>query len=387
MFSGHRPTLDIEGKTGMRKFTEKSRGIKKIIAAQSILLLFCAGCGGQTVEEPLVIVDSEDETVNYSMVACEREDVVLISYVSCEYVQAAQQEVMLESGGRQIERVCVREGDRVKTGDVLLQLAENNLEERIENLSYQISMNELMLSSLEEQEKLSLDETYYSFVYGSGLETEEELEEYEKRVEEVKKGYRYQKEDYRDALEFDRQELSKLETELEQSRVYARIDGMVYKIEDGLEGSTTRKDQVIMTVVDESEGYFVAEDKEAFADAGDDAVYMMRVSYGDGAGDYELIPSQMDSWGEKQYLEILSGPEEGILSVGTKGTIEVTLEKRSGVLSLPNSCVYTAGEERYVYVPDEYGMKTVRYVKTGLEGNNRTEILEGISEGEMVVKK
>lgn len=387
MFSGRRPTLDIEGKTGMGRFAEKSGGIKKWIAAESILLLFCAGCGGQTEQEPLVIVDGKDETVNYSMAVCERGDVVLTANVSCEYVQAAQQEVMLESGGRRIERVCVQEGDRVRTGDILLQLADDNLEERIENLSYQIAVNELTLSSLEEQEKLSLDEVYYSFVYGSGLETEEELTEYEKRKEEVKQSYRYQKEDCRDALEFDRQELSLLEKELEQSRVYAKIDGMVYKIEDGLEGSTTRKDQVIMTVVDESEGYFAAEDREAFAQADDDTIYTMRVSYGDGAGDYELVPFQMSSWGEKQYLEILSGPEEGILSVGTKGTVEVVLEKKSGVLSLPNSCVYTAGEERYVYVPDEYGMKTVRYVKTGLEGNDRTEILEGVSEGEMVVKK
>ena len=40
-----------------------------------------------------------------------------------------------------------------------------------------------------------------------------------------------------------------------------------------------------------------------------------------------------------------------------------------------------------MYVRDEEGMKAVRFVKTGLEGNDRTEILEGLSEGEMVVKK
>ena len=370
----------------MRMFMKKNRRIQNFIAAEVILLFFCVGCG-QTSEEPLVIVDTEEETGIYSLVPCEREDVVLTASVSCEYVQAAQQEVVLQSGGRRIEQVCVREGDQVKTGDVLLRLVDDNLEERIENLSYQISLNELQLSYLETQEKFALDETYYGYVYGSGLETEEQLEAYEKSVDQVEQNYQYQKEDYQDALEFDRLELEKLQQELAQSRVYAQINGMVYKIEDDLQGATTRKDQVIMTIVDESEGYFVTEDANAMGICGSDTILKMNITYGEAAGDYELTPFQMDSWAEKQYLEILTEPEESILSVGTKGTIEVPIERKDGALSLPNGCVHTAGEDRYVYVLDENGMKTVQYVKTGLEGNDRTEILEGLSEGEMVVKK
>ena len=364
----------------------KSRRIRNFIAAEGILLFFLAGCG-QTEEEPIVIMDIQETGTEYVMVACEREDVSLITSVSCEYVQAAQQEVTLSSGGRRIESVCVQEGDRVKKGDILLSLDDNNLEERIENLSYQIGLNELKLTFLDEQETLSLDETYYSFVYGSGLETEEELSAYQKREKEVKKEYRYQREDVEDALSFDRQELEKLKTELTQSRVYAQIDGMVYKIEDELEGTTTKKDQVIMTVVDESDGYFVTESPEVFSDVSEDSVFEMRITYGEASGDYELKPFQINEWGEKQYFQILTEPETGILSVGTKGTLEVPIDVKTNVLSLPNGCIHIAGDEKYVYVPDESGMKTVRYVKTGLEGNDRTEILEGLSEGEMVVKK
>ena len=103
-----------------------------------------------------MIVDTEEETGIYSLVPCEREDVVLTASVSCEYVQAAQQEVVLQSGGRRIEQVCVREGDQVKTGDVLLRLVDDNLEERIENLSYQIdvALGKIAAENAEEQELL-----------------------------------------------------------------------------------------------------------------------------------------------------------------------------------------------------------------------------------------
>ena len=364
----------------------KSRRIRNFIAAEGILLFFLAGCAQQE-EDALVIVDTQDSTIEYVMAECERGDVSLVRDINCEYIQADQQEVTLSSGGRRIEKVCVQEGDRVKKGDVLLCLDDNNLEERIENLSYQIDLNELKLTYIDEQEKLSLDDTYYSFVYGSGLETEEELLAYQKREKEVKKEYRYQREDIEDALSFDRQELEKLKEELLQSRVYAAIDGMVYSIEDGLEGSTTKKDQVIMPVVDESDGYFLAESPELFEEISEDTIYQMRVTYGDATGDYELKPCRISEWGEKQYFEILSEPETGILSVGTKGTLTIPIETKEYVLSLPNGCIHIAGDEKYVYVRDEEGMKAVRFVKTGLEGNDRTEILEGLSEGEMVVKK
>lgn len=49
--------------------------------------------------------------------------------------------------------------------------------------------------------------------------------------------------------------------------------------------------------------------------------------------------------------------------------------------------VHRAGEDYYVYCEDENGLKSVRYIKTGLVGSEYVEIVEGLAEGEMVIRK
>lgn len=366
---------------------QSGRKINLILACGFLLLCF-AGCGQkeETVEE-LVIVNNQKDDGIYSFVECTKSDVILTDSVTVEYVQASEQNISIETGGRRIIRVCVKEGDQVKAGDILLKLDDDNLEEQIENLSYQIKSNELKLEYIEKQKELSLNETYVNYVFGSGLNSEDQLKAYEKSVEEVEQNFRYQREDCEDSLEFDRRKLTELKTKLSQARVYAQMDGLVYKIEDNLEGSITRKDQVIMTIVDESEGYFRAKDSQIFSDTTREASYEMNVSYGNASGDYELIPSRVDQWGEEQYFDILSSPESAILEVGTKGTITVAVDEIKDTLSLPSNCVHMAGDDYYVYVLDDQGMRTIRYIEIGLVGDKTTQITKGLTEGEMVVRK
>ena len=57
------------------------------------------------------------------------------------------------------------------------------------------------------------------------------------------------------------------------------------------------------------------------------------------------------------------------------------------VLSVPRDTVHEAGDKSFVYTLTEENVREIRYIETGLVGDERVEILSGLSEGEKVLKK
>ena len=51
----------------------------------------------------------------------------------------------------------------------------------------------------------------------------------------------------------------------------------------------------------------------------------MSIVYGSASGEYELTPYNISSWGEIQRFDILSGPENEGIDVGTTGTLKLIL--------------------------------------------------------------
>jgi len=363
----------------------------KFVFIWSILALFAfsaIGCAKkeEAAEEPIIVVANEDTGYTYNLEEVKRGDVVLAKTLSCEYVQAKEQEVSFSEGGKLIEKVHVREGDYVKTGDLLAEVSFGELEEEIAALEYQIKKNELQLGYLETYQDFALRDSYYAMVYRTACE-EEDVEEWEERDEEILESYGNQREDYQDELEFDRAKLAELKKELENSRLYANMDGVVYSIQQKLEGTTSKRDEVIMTIIDGSEGMFEMEAEQYARYFHEDDIIQMEITYGSAAGEYELIPYQMDMWGEKQYFSIYDGPENEGIEVNTKGEIHMVLDEKENVIFLPNECIYKADDKSYVYVLDDQNMQTASWVEIGLVGDTYTEILSGLNEGDMVIKR
>ena len=75
------------------------------------------------------------------------------------------------------------------------------------------------------------------------------------------------------------------------------------------------------------------------------------------------------------------------IQAGSGGHMNVTVDSRSQVLTLPKKAVYTAGARRFVYVQGEDGFPEVRWVETGLEDDSLVEITGGLSEGEDVIMR
>lgn len=365
----------------------KHNGLKALIVTSLLFTTGLVGCGTQTVEEePVIQVDVSEEGVSYRMTQISVGDVVKTKNINSNYVQTKAQEVAFNVGGKIVDKVYVKEGDKVEVGDILVELENGNLEDEIAELEYKIKKNELQYGYLDDYEKFDLDSAYYSFVTSTDME-EEDLEDYEEVQEEIREGYTERREDFEDTLYYDRLKLEKKKAELAANRICATMAGTVINIKRELEGSTAKRDDVIMMVVDNSNGLFETSDDEIAAFLSEDSVLPMNIVYGNGKGDYEVTPFEKSKWGEKQTFQTISEPEGATLEVGTSGTITATIDKRENVLRIPREALYEADGKSYTYTLDEDGMRQVKFLEIGLIGDSYAEVISGITESEKVIKK
>lgn len=361
------------------------RGMRGVgICAAAALLL--GGCGQTREQESIVVIEHEAEEIAYQFTVAERGDVVKTEKIRCVYRQTREQEVSFPVSGRLVDRVYVKKGDRVRKGDILIELSSENLEERIEDLEYTIARNELLLGYTDVNESNAISGLWVNYLYYSGM-SEGDKKNLNNSIESIQRSYRYQREDYSDALEADRQELERLKDELKSSRIYAELDGVVYKLESWLQGTTSQQGKVVMTIADTSECLFEASAPELAEWFREGETVRMSVTSGSAAGDYLVLPRNMEEWGDTQLFSVYEGPENAEIEVGTYGTIQVVTDSREDVLFVDSAAVFTADGKSYVYVLGENNMREVRWVETGLYGDNRVEILSGLAEGEKVIRR
>lgn len=346
-----------------------------------MLVSAVTGCGKDVDETPLVVIEQDQEETAYDFGVASKEDVILTKRIKCVYKQMRDQEVSFSVSGKRIDKVFVEKGDSVKKGDLLAQLSGGNLDSQIKNLEYNIKRNEILKRHADTNEDLDISQRWVNAIYHgakNGVEDD---------VKSIQKNYKYMQEDYDDALELDRMELAKLKAEKSASYVYAEMDGTVYQITDWLEGSTSEKDKVIMTIVDGTECLFETTEPEYSKYYHEGDLIDMLISTSGAAGDYEVTPWNINEWGDTQYFSVVSGPENSGIEVGTSGYMQLILERKENVLSVPRDSVYKAGDKYYVYVLGADGMKEVTWITVGVYGDSRVEVLDGLSEGDKVIMK
>lgn len=355
--------------------------------SMSLLLLLClGGCGKQQVAQQQISLEPEEEQALFETVTVDYGDVTLSQKIQCTYRQVEDQEVCFTVSGRIIDRIYVSVGDMVHKGDLLAELETGDLEEQIAQTEYQVQRNKLLLDQNERNLKNETDQLMVQYTYHTE-QTSEDWSRKEKSLKEIEEQHRYLREDYSDAIALGEAQLSVWQKQQDESRVYAQIDGVISSIERDLEGSVCVKDEPVMTLIDTSECLFETQKEEYASFFKENEPVSMTVSIGTGKGDYVLLPYDMEHWGETQTFSIEEQPEGAVPEVGATGTIFLIMDQRENVLRIPSAAVHNADGKDYVYVTDDTGMRKVTYVEAGLKGNDYTEILSGITEGERVILK
>lgn len=359
-----------------------SAGVRIFCICGMAGVLLC-GCGQEAEDKSLIIVEDSDDTLSNDFIYAGVGDVVLTGKMRCTYRQQKDQEISFSLSGRLVDKVYVEEGDIVKKGDLLAELSPGKLEQQIEDMEYRIARNELLLEYTEVNEALDISQVWVNYAYNGYYDEAGR----DGAIADIQKNYRYQREDGSDALELDRRKLEELKEELARCRVYAGMGGMVYRLKERLENSTSKEGETIMTIVDNSQCLFETEAPEYNDCFREGETVGMSVLTGTAAGQYELLPYALEDWGEVQQFSVYVGPMTTGIEVGTTGTIEFELDKREQVLCVPKTTVNSAEGRYYVYVTDEDGMRQIRWVEIGLIGDDMVEIRSGLEEGEKVIRR
>ena len=204
-------------------------------------------------------------------------------------------------------------------------------------------------------------------------------------VAQIQQRYEYSREDCQDAIDLDRKELQKLNKELKQANLYAGMSGTISFQKSNLEGSSAVAGEEIMHIIDSSECLFAVEGTKYAEYFSADTKVAMSISSGTGAGDYELIPYNMDTWEERLLFAIADDDGSRTIEVGAMGMMKVVLGERKQVLSVPVGAVHVADGKSYVYVLGEDNVREVKWIETGLMGDLYAEVISGLSEGEKVI--
>lgn len=357
----------------------------------SLLIAVCmlcglfSGCADTVVEEEnIILVEKETEAISYEMTVASISDVVKTQKVRCIYQQVNDESVSFNVSGKRIIEVYAELGERVEKGQLLARLDTGNAEEQIRTLEYNIARNEEILSNLQLNEDYDISMLWLNLIYRSG-ETEAEKKALEENVKRIQQNYRYTREDCEDAIALDKAQLEILQESLRQSNLYAGMTGVVSFIKPGLEGSTSAKGEDIIKIIDSSECLFEVEDVSLASCFQDGVEVDMNIVAGTGAGNYKLIPHEIEKWDDKLLFAISGDAENVNIEVGTMGTIKFVLDQREQVLTIPLEAVHQADGESFVYVLGKDNMREVKWIETGLFGDNSVEVVSGLEEGEKVI--
>ncbi len=367
--------------------TKKSpvRKVKNYIRVAVILgavSVGAVGCGTIVEEEGnTVIVERNDYESNYTLETVEYADVVLTKTIRTKYKEMYSEDLYLADDGRRVTALYVEKGDEVKKGQLLAELEGSDQSDAIENLKYQISRNQLLLSYTDIDENYEISKRWWNAIY-KGAGTQEQVEA---DVAEIQKKYEYLREDYQDAIELANIKLAGLQEQVTTGLLYAGMDGVVTYIKTDLVGSVSQVSDKVMTIMDNSVCLFEVDDTTYADYFKEGEVVSMKLGLGNSAKMVEVLPYDRENWDKKMRFELVESDTNPEVKANDSGVITLELERREHVLTLPKDVIHTADGKTYVYVLGENDIREVRWVEIGLKGDQLVEVVSGLTEGESVV--
>jgi len=349
------------------------------------IALAVPGCGQPRHDDQgIIVVEQEAEPIAYDMAVVMLGDVRKTQRIKCTYQQQNDESLSFGVSGISVKKVYVQEGDTVERGQVLAELSSASRQEDIARLEYQLARNQLQMDYSQINEDYEISTLWLNYLYQSD-QSQADRERLEEGVAQVQQNYSYAREDWQDAMGLDQLQLEQIRREEAASRLVAGMSGTVSHIKEKLEGSTSVRGEEVMTIIDGSECLFMTQAPEYAACFQEGTKVYMEITSGSGAGKYTLLPHEMGQWGEQQLFSLADGEENATIEVGTMGFIVAVVEQRSQVLYVPAAAVHSAEDRAYVYVLGEDQTREVKWIETGLYGDDTVEVLSGLTEGERVI--
>ena len=360
----------------------------KRIAVLLLGLCLLTGCAKAGEEDMNIMVEDEVQEAAYTLIAVKRGDITSEVSIRCKYLPKEKITCAFEGQEREITEILVEKGDFVEEGDVLARQDVEEFEELILEEQHIIEMQQLTLTQLEEMKKLDLDlmEKTYNF---QDKETRDG-ETYRLNREKTEQRYKEQIEDCQDAILVHTMKLQEYQKNVEDGTLLAPASGVITISQVDLVGTVSKPSEKVITMIANDALIFVSEEveKEQYLEYGQ--TYEVVVGKGESQKVVEVAlmeeeETEYEDVTEEIYLAIQTPDLK--LETGAQGVIWITLEEKKDVLYVPNEVLHSSGGKTYVYTMSDNGIRNINYVTIGVSDREKTEIIEGLEEGQYVLQE
>ena len=337
-------------------------------------------------------------------------------------VESTESEVLYyQSVSGRLKSINVKSGAEVKAGDLLVELDVGDLEYTIYKQEKAVRQAELTLEiakKVEDPDPVALERAQINYDLAardlensraqltktSGTDARKAVKEtiyrqernlrlMELALEEAKKPRETDPADIERAqISYDLAvaQLEQYQKQLEESRLYASMDGLVTfvaKIEPGDPVSTyydlvkiAKADSLRITMpADDTEDLYLGMEMEVTFGGNKEESYTGRIVQ--LPSDVPITASEEERKAIK--IDLDQFPEK--TKIGDSVNVNVLLERKEGIITLPLRYVSTYSSRRYVRVLNEEGIPEERDVKLGSQNISTVEIVSGLEAGEVIV--
>ncbi len=367
---------------------------------------------------------AEPPQISYRTLAVSRGDLQDTIRAFGSFVSASQSDLYFERRGGRLREVHVSIGDDVRAGDIIADLYTDSLEAEIAQaelsvrrsqialqrarestdsefaLEFAIADRDLARLRLEElQDELEREQELAQITGGSNeavRSLEQNVAAQQINLQKAELSVRQIEESNaaRDVelalidLEANQLRLDRLRDELDATRLFAPIDGVVTWVSrQAQEGENVQAFQRIVRVANPQDLLFEYQGRDSNEfDVGMRCEITVRDEV--YTGTVVLTPRSVPFDQREEYEDtvqiLIDQPLSENVRIGSTGTAELILAEREDVLVLPKRAVQRYAVRRYVHVLVN-GVRVERDIEIGLETATEVEIVQGLEEGEEVV--
>lgn len=317
------------------------------------------------------------------LASASRHEVVDYITVVGNLIGQATVDVVPRVGGR-IESIPVKLGDRVTKGQTVAKIEDDQIREQINQRMASLKVNEANVQQRESDAKLT--ETIYARMkaqYDRDLLSKQLLEDAEAKYNTAVSNVAVAKAQ----LVQMQSSVDELKITLANTTVTSPVDGFVSKrVLD--QGAFAGANTVILSVVDIGTVRMVAnlvEKDMKRVQPGVQALVEVDAYPGEQfSGQVSRVAPVFDPATRTAPMEI-EVPNPGYrLKPGLYARVRLTVDRRPNALTVPRGAIADIEGKRGVFMLENQ-VARFHEVKTGLQDNERVEILEGLNEGQRVV--
>lgn len=340
------------------------RRVCKILGTYLVVGAVLSGCGILPTEEEFDIAPlvKEYEGNNYNKYTITKGDMVKKTSISATFQGTREVEINGPAEGGQIKKVCVKQGQNVKKGTVLVQEYLDETEEQLKESKRQVASLQLQIKQAKEMKQRELQQLQRTG--GS---------------EEEKKNVRFQFDaqikNCQSSMQLAQLDIKEAEETIRGAVITSDVAGKVVFVDHSFDGGYATEENLLVKVQGKKKNRFLCQTKYADKFRNGQSVVVTVAG-----AQYECSVKKVSK--KKMYLY---PKKTNSIKNGAVGTFDLILKEKKDIISLPLALVYDMGGKKVVYMEGKNGVKETREVTLGESIDNMVEITSGLKENEQII--